>query len=130
MRDVARREDVTSDNAYVAPIAKIEASLTPVTDMPAVRLPVPVLLGTGLADSTLVPTRQYAAVSAFCATGSDVVWKTYPGTTHNGGVNASFPDALAFFREVLEGRKPQSNCGNIVAPDAPGTPTPGIAFND
>src|ERR1035437_1172382 len=130
MRELARQEGITADNAYVEPLAKIEAGLTPVTDMSAVRLPVPVLLGTGLADSTLVPTRQFAAVSAFCAAGSQVIWKTYSGTTHNGGVNASFPDALAFFREVLEGRKPQSNCENSVAPDAPGTPTPGIDFND
>jgi hypothetical protein len=130
MRAVARQEGIEIDNAYVEPIAKIEAGLTHVTDMSAVRLPVPVLLGTGLADSTLAPTRQFGAVSAVCAAGSDVVWKTYPGTTHNGGVNASFPDALSFFREVLEGRKPQSNCSSIAAPGAPGAPTPGIAFND
>jgi dienelactone hydrolase len=109
---------------------KVEASLTPVTDMSAVRLPVPVLLGTGLADSTLVPTRQYAVVSAFCAAGSEVAWKTYPGASHNGGLNASFADALSLFRTVLEGRKPQSNCGSIAEPGAPTAPEPGIPFND
>ena len=130
MRDLARREGITADNVYVEPIAKVEGNLTPVTDMPAVRLPVPVLLGTGLADSTLVPTRQYAVVSAFCAAGSEVVWKTYPGASHNGGLNASFADALLFFRNVLEGRRPQSNCGSIAEPGAPTAPEPGIPFND
>ncbi|MEN3289810.1 MAG: hypothetical protein V7634_4110 [Bradyrhizobium sp.] len=77
-------------------MAKVEEMLTPVTDIDAVRLKVPLMLGTGLADSTLVPTRQYAEVAAFCRAGSDVVWKTYPGTTHNGGLNAAFPDALSF----------------------------------
>ena len=50
MRDLARQEGITADNVYVDPIAKIEARLTPVTNMSAVRLPVPVLLGTGLSD--------------------------------------------------------------------------------
>lgn len=130
MRNVAKQEGITADNAYVEPIAKIEAHLTPVTVMPAVRLQVPVLLGTGLADSTLVPTRQYAAVSAFCAAGSQIVWKTYPGASHNGGLNASFPDALSFFRGMLEGRSPPSNCGNVAEPGAPGAPKPEIPFND
>lgn len=130
MRNLARQEEITTDNAYAEPLTKIEASLTHVTDMSAVRLPVPVLLGTGLADSTLVPTRQYAAVSAFCAAGSEVVWKTYPGASHNGGLNASFSDALSFFRGMLEGRRPQSNCGTIAEPGDPAAPAAGIPFND
>jgi hypothetical protein len=130
MRDLARREGITGDNAYVDPVAGIEARLTPVTDMPAVRLPVPVLLGTGLADPLVVPTRQYAAVVAFCSAGNDVVWNTYPGATHNGGLHAAFPDALAFFRGVLAGQKPQSNCAAIAEPGAPGNPAQGIPFND
>jgi hypothetical protein len=130
MRDVARDNGITVANAYVEPIAKVEADLTPVTDMSLVRMPVPVLLGTGLADSVLVPQRQYGAVAALCAAGSDVVWKTYPGTTHNGGLNAAFPDALAFFRDTLAGRTPQSNCGTIAAPGAPTKPAEGIPFND
>jgi hypothetical protein len=39
------------------------------------------MLGTGLADHVLVPRRQFGAVSALCAAGSEVVWKTYPGVT-------------------------------------------------
>lgn len=130
MRDVARKNDITVENVYVEPMAKVEARLTPVTDMKAVRLKVPVMLGTGLADSTLVPARQYAEVAAMCAAGNDVVWKTYPGTTHNGGLNAAFPDALAFFRGMIAGEKPQNNCASIAPPSAPETPAQGIAFND
>ena len=130
MRAIAQREAVSDDNAYVEPIAKIEASFPSPTDMKPVRLPVPVLLGTGLADSVLPPLRQYAAVAALCSAGSDVVWKTYPGTTHNGGVNTAFPDALAFFRETLDGRKPDSNCAGIAEPGLPTAPTGGIRFND
>ncbi|WP_426435852.1 lipase family protein [Bradyrhizobium genosp. P] len=130
MREVARREGVTEDNIYVEPIAQIMARLTPITDMRAKKFNVPVLLGTGLADSTLVPTRQYAEVAALCAVGNAVIWKTYPGATHNGGLHAAFPDALAFFRDALTGRKPQSNCAGIAEPGPPGEATKGIAFND
>jgi hypothetical protein len=127
MRALAERDDITAANAFVEPI---EARLTPMTDMSVTRLPVPVMLGTGLADTTLVPRRQYGAMKAFCAAGSDLVWKTYPGATHNGGLNASFPDALAFFRDALAGRKPRSNCADVVEPGEPAMPSPEIPFND
>jgi len=130
MREVARKDGITAENVYVEPIDNVMARLSPITDMKAVRLKVPMLLGTGLADSTLVPTRQYAEVAALCAAGNDVVWKTYPGATHNGGLNAAFPDALAFFRGMLAGQKPQGNCAGIAEPGAPGEPAKGIAFND
>ncbi|MDA9525546.1 lipase [Bradyrhizobium sp. CCBAU 11434] len=130
MREVAGRDGVTAENVYVEPMAQIIARLTPITDMKAVRLKVPLLLGTGLADSTLVPTRQYAEVAALCAAGNEVVWKTYPGRTHNGGLIAAFPDALAFFRGMLAGQKPSSNCAGIAEPGAPGEAAKGVAFND
>jgi hypothetical protein len=45
-------------------------------------------------------------------------------------LNAPFPDALAFFRGMLAGQKPQSNCAAIVEPGPPGEAARGIAFND
>jgi dienelactone hydrolase len=130
MRAVAQKDGITAANAFVEPIDKIEARLTPVTDMTPVKLPVPVLLGTGLADPLLVPRRQYAAVKAFCSAGSDIVWKTYAGATHNGGLLASFPDALALFRTVLAGQTVASNCGSVAEPGEPGAPGQGLLFND
>jgi dienelactone hydrolase len=127
MRALAEREDITAANAFVEPI---EARLTPETDMSVTQLPVPVMLGTGLADTTLVPRRQYGAVKALCAGGSDLVWKTFPGATHNGGLNAAFPDALAFVRDALAGHKPQSNCADVAEPGEPAPPSPEIPFND
>ena len=46
MREVARKDGITAENVYVEPIANVLARLTPITDMKAVRLKVPVLLGT------------------------------------------------------------------------------------
>ncbi|SKA38898.1 Secretory lipase [Enhydrobacter aerosaccus] len=125
-----RHDGITDANAFVEPLNKIVARLTPVTDMSIVRLPVPVMLGTGLADRTLVPRRQYAAVAALCSAGNDIVWKTYVGATHNGGLNASFPDALAFFRAALAGNKPTSTCNALVEPAEPTIPATNIPFND
>jgi secretory lipase len=130
MREVARKEGITAANAFVEPIEKIMAGLLPATDMTPVRMPVPVMLGTGLADHVLVPRRQFGAVSALCAAGSEIVWKTYPGITHNGSVNAAFDDARSLFREVLAGQKPTGNCADISEPGEPGAPTAGIPFND
>lgn len=130
MRAVAQKNGITAANAFVEPIDRIEARLTPVTDMTPVKLPVPVLLGTGLADNLLVPRRQFAAVKAFCSAGSAIVWKTFAGATHNGGLLASFPDALALFRTVLAGQPVTSNCDSAAEPGAPGTPGQGLLFND
>lgn len=130
MRAVAQKEGITAANAFVEPIDKIEARLAPVTDMSVVKLPVPVLLGTGLADKTLSPRRQYAAVKAFCSAGSDIVWKTYAGATHNGGLHASFSDALGLFRAVLAGQEVTSNCGSVAEPGPPTTPGAGLLFNE
>ena len=52
------------------------------------------------------PRRQYAAAAALCAAGSPLLWKSYPGITHNGIVNAAFDDELHFVRGVLAKRAP------------------------
>jgi hypothetical protein len=70
--------------------------LKPVTDMPSARFPAPLFLATGLADRTLSPYHQYAAVAALCAAGNPLEWKTYQGITHNGIVNTAFADELTF----------------------------------
>jgi hypothetical protein len=130
MRVVAQKEGITAANAFKEPIDRVEVRLAPVTDMTPVKLPVPVLLGTGLADKVLVPRRQFAAVKALCAAGSDIVWKTYAGATHNGGLLASFPDALVLFKSVLAGQKVASNCASVAEPGDPTAPGQGLLFND
>ena len=130
MRAVAVREGIKADDAFVEPLEKIEARLTAVTNMTSIRMPVPILVGTGLSDALLSPQRQYAAATALCAAGSQLTWKTYSGVTHNGGVNVSFPDALAFFHKVMAGTTVESNCDALAEPGKPGAPAPGISFND
>lgn len=130
MRGIEQRERIDAGNAFAMEPARLEAMLKPVTDMDPVKIGFPLFLGTGLADRTLPPRRQYAAAAALCAAGNAVTWNTYPGITHNGIVNAAFEDELAFVRRTLRGEAAASNCQALAEPGAPGTPAPGIRFND
>jgi hypothetical protein len=130
MRGYEQQNALNMGNAFTIDPAKLDALLLPVTDMTMVRMPAPLFLGTGLADRTVPPRRQYAAVAALCAAGNPLVWKTYAGVTHNGGVHAAFDDELGFVRRLFAGATPESNCATVAEPGLPGPATPGIRFND
>ncbi|WP_211322503.1 lipase family protein [Paracidovorax anthurii] len=129
MRGTEQREGIHGDNAFTVPLAQLETRLLPTRDMSSVRLQTPLFLGTGLADRTIVPRRQYAAAAALCAAGTPLVWKAYDGITHNGIVNAAFNDELAFVRGAMAGSV-QNSCQAHVEPGPVQRPTPGIRFND
>ena len=130
MRGHEQKEGIDASNAFSVEPARLAALMQPSTDMSLVRMPAPVFLGTGLADRTVPPRRQYAAVTALCAAGNPVIWKSYAGITHNGIVNAAFDDELLFVRRALANQPPQSNCAALVEPGLPGPVTTGIRFND
>ncbi|HEY8572485.1 alpha/beta hydrolase [Phenylobacterium sp.] len=127
-RAIEQREGVTAANAFRAPDQIRDYTLR-TADMSPVRMRVPVFLGTGLADSLLVPRRQYAAARALCGAGSHIVWKTYPGATHNGGMHAALKDEFAFVDAVLRGEPEPSNCSGIADPGEPARPQPGLPYN-
>jgi hypothetical protein len=128
LAQVVRSNGLTLANSLKDP--EIADRLSAVIDMSPVRMPVPVFLATGLADKSIHPQRQYAAVAALCAAGSHVVWKAYAGVSHNGTVHAAYPDELAFVQAALAGNPMQSNCAAIADPGPPGDPLPGFKFND
>jgi hypothetical protein len=130
MRGYEQQQGLNMGNAFTLDPAALAAKLLPATDMTPVRLPAPVFLGTGLADRTVAPRRQYAAAAALCAAGNPLVWKTYEGITHNGIVNAAFDDELSFVRHAFSNAAAQSNCASIAEPGPPGPVTAGIRFND
>lgn len=130
IRAYEQQHGIDMRNAFTVAPARLTALMLPATEMSMVRMPAPLFLGTGLADRTIPPRHQYAAAAALCAAGNPLVWKTYPGITHNGGVHAAFDDELRFVRSVLSGKPIASNCDRLVAPDAPQPATPGIPFND
>lgn len=124
-----RKEKLDGANAFVGGSGPVNAALTPVTNMPLKMFPAPLFTATGLADHTLSPHHQYAAVAALCAAGNPVEWKTYPGITHNGTVNVAFEDELAFVRSVMEHAPQQNSCGSLQAPGEPQHPVKGVPFN-
>jgi hypothetical protein len=128
LAQVVRSNGLTLANSLKDP--EIADRLSAIIDMSPVRMPVPVFLATGLADKSIYPQRQYAAVAALCAAGSHVVWKAYAGVSHNGTVHAAYPDELAFVQAALAGNPMQSNCASISDPGLPGDPLPGFKFND
>jgi hypothetical protein len=128
-RRIETAEGVTGANAFKDP-DQLSGLLLPRIEMTLVKMPVPVFPGTGLADSTIPPRRQYAAATALCEAGSDAVWKTYPGVTHIGTMHAALKDELAFVDGVLHGTPEPSNCSVIKEPGEPGKAEPGHPFND
>ena len=130
IRAYEQQHGIDMRNAFTVAPTRLTALMLPATEMNMVRMPAPLFLGTGLADRTIPPQHQYAAAAALCAAGNPLAWKTYPGITHNGGVNAAFDDELAFVRAARSGRPTTSNCDRLVKPDAPQPATPGVPFND
>jgi len=127
---LARKLSVDMQGAFAVPLDTLAAYRLPVTEMKSVRMAMPLLLGTGLADRVIPPQYQFGAVAALCAAGNAVTWKQYGGIGHNGSVNAAFDDALAFARARLAGQAVPGNCSAASPPGAPGPMTPGIEFND
>lgn len=130
MRGYEQKNGLNAGNTFTLEPARLAQLLLPFTEMSLVRLPAPLFLGTGLADRTIVPRKQYAAAAALCAAGNPLQWKTYHGITHNGIVNAAFEDELRFVRQALAGQPTDNHCASLAEPGAPTAVTPGIPFND
>ncbi len=69
---------------------------------PALRIRVPVLMLQGLADTTVFPNFTNDLDKELVAKGDAVTYKTYPGVTHGGIVQAANADATAFLKARLK----------------------------
>lgn len=118
-----------SDGLAVS-LEELAAYRIPVTDMTMEPAGMPMLIGTGLADATTLPERQYAAVAALCASGDRVEWRRYEGLGHDGAMHGSFDHAVAFARARLRGRTTPSSCAELSPPGPPGPRNPNAPFND
>lgn len=127
----ARRLRVASlADAFAITMEKLAELRLPVTDMPVARIGMPVFVGTGLADATILPERQYAAVSALCAGGDGVTWQRYGGHGHDGALHGSFDDSLAFATRALRGQPQPSACQSLERPGPPEARRADLPFND
>lgn len=130
LRGEEQAQGITNANAFTLPAAALQALLTPSTEMTPVQLPMPVFLGTGLADRTVPPAHQHRAATALCAAGTSLVWRGYAGITHNGIVNAAFEDERVFVRQALAGLPVAGNCGQTSAPGPAEKPAQDVLYND
>lgn len=109
-RDPSVSGEVTFQNAFTAPLERINALMGPAGLMPPFKTAFPIMLGTGLADTTIDPARQALTMRKLCAAGNAVTWKRYPGAAHGDTLTRSEDDALAFVQSALSGAPAQSNC--------------------
>lgn len=103
-------------DAFSISLEELAPHRIPVTDMPMGPSNVPLFFGTGLADDTVEPLRQYAVVAALCSSNNVVLWQRYPGLDHDDALNGSFDDSLAFARALLAGEPVGGNCAGISPP--------------
>ena len=111
-------------DAFSIPLEELAAIRVNATDMPQKTMDIPLLIGTGLADHTVEPMRQYALVSALCAAGNDVTWRRYDGLDHDGTLNGSFQDSVSFARALIEKKRVVAECSQISAPGPVQEPDP------
>jgi len=112
-RMVAEREGITASDAFSPSPDAVEAAVGPPGQMSPFKVTFPLMLGTGLADEAIPPQRQELAVHAMCRSGNTVIWKRYPGVHHSDTLPASFEDAEAFARNVLNGQSVASDCNGL-----------------
>src|SRR5882724_4315962 len=108
--DLSASEKLTGVQVFAGNLAEIDSDMEANFELPSGRMPVPVFVGTGLADGEAGTAQQYNAVTAMCAAGTQVEWHTYPGLTHNGAVNVSLHDSLPFAQRLLNGQPVQGTC--------------------
>ena len=92
------------------------AAVEAVEDYPTLRFAHPVFVGTGLADTAVLPQHQYGIAAAACRAGSIVETHYYPGQSHGGAVNASLVDSVPFVRKLFAGQPVAGNCAIMKAP--------------
>lgn len=118
------------DEVFSISLEELSQMRLPVYHMPSVKIGFPIMVATGLADATVTPKRQYAAVKAMCAVGNTVAWYPYEGLGHDGAMHGSLDDSIEFAKNVVAGQTVEGNCEDISEPGPPGKRREGVRFND
>ena len=72
---------------------------------------VPVFIGVGAADAQVPPLLSEQTAAKYCAKGATVIRHVYPGQDHDGVIDASADDMLAFLTARYEQQPAPSGCG-------------------
>jgi hypothetical protein len=92
------------------------AKVAAVEDWPTLRFAQPVFVGTGLADTAVLPEFQYGIAAAACRAGSIVETHYYPGQDHGEAANASLVDSIPFVKKLFAGQPVAGNCATLKEP--------------
>ena len=121
---------VNTADLFTPALSAFEVGKERASHIPDASIHVPVFAGTGLADTEASLPGQYNAVAAMCDAGTNVIWREYPGLTHNGALNGSLVDSVPFVRGLMAGARPQKTCATIAPPGPAQAATPGVPFNN
>ncbi|WP_249202911.1 MULTISPECIES: lipase family protein [Gluconobacter] len=128
--DKADQLKVQSNALFNEKLPAFEAGHDAAFTIPNAKISFPVFAGTGLADGEAGVNGQYNAVAAMCDAGTHVLWKRYPGMTHNGAVNVSLKDSIPFVKTLLAGHMPPQNCASIKPPGPVEEALPNVPWNN
>jgi hypothetical protein len=92
------------------------SNIAAVEDWPTLRFSHPLFVGTGLADTAVLPEFQHGIAAAACRAGTIVETHYYPGQDHGGTVSASLVDSVPFVKKVFAGQPVAGNCASLKAP--------------
>jgi hypothetical protein len=116
VREAVKQSGLTVDNEFKKSLDDATAKAAPYKRYPTPKFAHPVLIGSGLADTTVFPEDQYNIVVAACHAGSRIEAHYYPGKDHNGTVNASLVDSVPFVKKVFAGQSIAGNCSTVRPP--------------
>jgi hypothetical protein len=127
LTEVGKREYAAASTTCVRPgpaialddVLKVwpdDAKVAAVEDWPTLRFAHPLFIGTGLADTAVLPEFQHAIAEAACRAGTIVETHYYPGHDHGGTVSASLVDSVPFVKKLFAGQPVAGNCSSLKAP--------------
>lgn len=99
-------------NFFVGDPGSVEpwATLLSINSAGGQRIESPVLVTQGDADTIVDPPTTTELVAAYCAKGTAITERTYPGVTHDEIGYSSAADVAEWFASALDGRTPTSGC--------------------
>jgi hypothetical protein len=119
MSDIVKAAKAAGANAksiYKKSVVPLDQQEPVYGQFPTANIPVPVFVGTGLADSAAGTTGQYNFISAMCHVNVAVDWHYYPHATHMSAVLRSQEHSKPFVAAVLAGRPAMNRCSELTPP--------------
>jgi pimeloyl-ACP methyl ester carboxylesterase len=113
LEDDIKLAELSDAKALIPPLRAVFAEHIADCEDPTVALKSPVFIGTGTADTDVLPAVQRKLVKDSCAAGTIVEAHEYAGLTHSQTVNASLKDSLPFVQKLLARQRITPVCSPV-----------------